>query len=388
MLVLLAAGIGITPLLAMAHARAASGASFTLHYYVSRAQEAAFATEIARQLTGWNLPDPLLRRGAESAPAAGAGSGGSGRRHPGLLLRSARIYGPGSRYRAVGRMGGGAIAQRSVPAARPDGSVGGGRNLHHHPRLHRGTLAGPGEQNHRPGAAGAWRRGAASPARWDLRRLPDAGAGEPSTTGIPCSRRRKTGRRAAYCAVLLPQPVGQFSYRSRGISGPSPAGQRWRPVSPARRRKTITIALNSSRPLPVKTPLAPCKSNTAPAAGGPGADGQLNRGDQQTARAFCFIRHGGGKPRWTSHRHQTGRQPHRATSSPSSTVKWPNVTISSARTLIINGTSARVGAGYGSADSLATEVPIKLAIPEAEQYQRDAFDTRPAPRSQGTAAGR
>ena len=50
--VLLAAGIGITPLLAMAHARAASGASFTLHYYVSRAQEAAFATEIARQLTG------------------------------------------------------------------------------------------------------------------------------------------------------------------------------------------------------------------------------------------------------------------------------------------------------------------------------------------------
>lgn len=50
--VLLAAGIGITPLLAMAHARAASGASFTLHYYVSRAQEAAFATEIARQLAG------------------------------------------------------------------------------------------------------------------------------------------------------------------------------------------------------------------------------------------------------------------------------------------------------------------------------------------------
>lgn len=50
--VLLAAGIGITPLLAMAHARAASGASFTLHYYVSRAQEVAFATEIARQLAG------------------------------------------------------------------------------------------------------------------------------------------------------------------------------------------------------------------------------------------------------------------------------------------------------------------------------------------------
>ncbi len=159
--VLLAAGIGITPLLAMAHARAASGASFTLHYYVSRAQEAAFATEIARQLTGGICQIHCSGRGAESAPAAGAGSGGSGRRHPGLLLRSARIYGPGSRYRTGGRMGGGAIAQRSVPAARPDGGVGGGRNLHHHPHLHRGALAGAGGQNHRPGAAGAWRRGAA-----------------------------------------------------------------------------------------------------------------------------------------------------------------------------------------------------------------------------------
>ncbi len=43
-------------------------------------------------------------------------------------------------------MGGGAIAQRSVPAARPDGGVGGGRNLHHHPHLHRGALAGAGDK--------------------------------------------------------------------------------------------------------------------------------------------------------------------------------------------------------------------------------------------------
>ena len=44
--VLLAAGIGITPLLAMAHARAASGASFTLHYYVKEHGNAAFAREL------------------------------------------------------------------------------------------------------------------------------------------------------------------------------------------------------------------------------------------------------------------------------------------------------------------------------------------------------
>ncbi len=236
--VLLAAGIGITPLLAMAHARAASGASFTLHYYVSRAQEAAFATEIDRQLTGGICQIHCSDEGQSPPPAAGAGSGGSGRRHPGLLLRSARIYGPGSRYRTGGRMGGGAIAQRSVPAARPDGGVGGGRNLHHHPHLHRGALAGAGGQNHRPGAAGAWRRGAALLRDGDLRRLPDAGTrGNRRPPGYRAVGGGKTGRRAAYCAVLLPQPVGQFSYRSRGISGPSPAGRRGRPVSPVRRRR-------------------------------------------------------------------------------------------------------------------------------------------------------
>ena len=187
--VLLAAGIGITPLLAMAHARAASGASFTLHYYVSRAQEAAFATEIARQLTG------------------------------GICQIHCSDEGQSPRQR---------LAQ----------DLGGGRNLHHHPRLHRGALAGAGGQNHRPGAAGAWRRGAALLRDGDLRRLPDAGTrGNRRPPGYRAVGGGKTGRRAAYCAVLLPQPVGQFSYRSRGISGPSPAGRRGRPVSPVRRRR-------------------------------------------------------------------------------------------------------------------------------------------------------
>ncbi len=165
--VLLAAGIGITPLLAMAHARAASGTSFTLHYYVSRAQEAAFATEIARQLTGGNLPDPLLRRGAESAPAAGAGSGGSGRRHPGLLLRSARIYGPGSRYprgRSDGRRRNCTAKRSSRPPRRrrrrrtepspspspPPGSAGRCR----------------GDKTHRPGVCRSMASRCRSPARW------------------------------------------------------------------------------------------------------------------------------------------------------------------------------------------------------------------------------
>ncbi len=232
--VLLAAGIGITPLLAMAHARAASGASFTLHYYVSRAQEAARHRD-RQPAHRRNLPDPLLCR--RRVRACGW------RRIWGAPDADTRVYfcGPagfmnGARHRAGGRLGGGATAQRSVPAARHDGGLGGGRNLHHHPRLHRGALAGTGEQNHRPGAAGAWRRCAALLRNGDLRRLPDAGAGG---NGRPPGYRAvgggKTGSGAAYCAVLLPQPVGQFSYRSRGISDRSPAVRRGRPVSPARR---------------------------------------------------------------------------------------------------------------------------------------------------------
>ncbi len=46
----------------MAHARAASGASFTLHYYVSRAQDGRLRHRDRPPASWWNLPDPLLRR--------------------------------------------------------------------------------------------------------------------------------------------------------------------------------------------------------------------------------------------------------------------------------------------------------------------------------------
>ncbi len=187
--VLLAAGIGITPLLAMAHARAASGASFTLHYYVSRAQEAAFATEIARQLAGGICQIHCSDEGRVRA-SAGAGSGGSGRRHPVYFAVRPDLW-PGfaiPRGRSDGR---GTIAQRSVPAARPDGGVGGGRNLHHHPRLHRGALAGAGDktiaqvlQEHGVAVPLSCEMGICGACLTPVRE-------EPSTTGIPCSRRRK-----------------------------------------------------------------------------------------------------------------------------------------------------------------------------------------------------
>ena len=198
--------------------------------------------------------------------------------------------------------------------------------------------------NHRPGAAGAWRRGAALPRDGICGAcLTPVREGTVDHRDTVQSEAEKTGRRTAYCAVLLHQPVGQFSYRSRGISGPSPAGRRGRPVSPVRRAKRRQSPSRSTAADTAagEDAAGAVQSNTARRCG-PGADGQLNRGDQQTARAFCFIRHGSGKPGGPGHRHQAEGKSHRATSSRPARSDGPNVTISSARTLIVNGTSARV----------------------------------------------
>lgn len=72
---LLAAGIGITPLYAMALALEAAGTPFTLHYYVRQAESAAFAHELAQVEHGNCVihtisPRTLL---AEHIPVATAG---------------------------------------------------------------------------------------------------------------------------------------------------------------------------------------------------------------------------------------------------------------------------------------------------------------------------
>ncbi|WP_262787691.1 PDR/VanB family oxidoreductase [Enterobacter cloacae] len=72
---LLAAGIGITPLYAMALALEAAGTPFTLHYYVRQAESAAFARELAQVEHGNCVihtisPRTLL---AEHIPVATAG---------------------------------------------------------------------------------------------------------------------------------------------------------------------------------------------------------------------------------------------------------------------------------------------------------------------------
>ncbi|HGH4668168.1 TPA: 2Fe-2S iron-sulfur cluster-binding protein [Enterobacter cloacae] len=72
---LLAAGIGITPLYAMALALEAAGTPFTLHYYVRQAESAAYARELAQIEHGncvihTTSPRTLL---AEHIPVATAG---------------------------------------------------------------------------------------------------------------------------------------------------------------------------------------------------------------------------------------------------------------------------------------------------------------------------
>lgn len=72
---LLAAGIGITPLYAMALALEAAGTPFTLHYYVRQAESAAFARELAQVEQGncvihTTSPRTLL---AEHIPVGTAG---------------------------------------------------------------------------------------------------------------------------------------------------------------------------------------------------------------------------------------------------------------------------------------------------------------------------
>ncbi|STQ12830.1 (hypo)xanthine hydroxylase reductase [Enterobacter cloacae] len=90
-MLLLAAGIGITPLYAMALQLEAAGTPFTLHYYVKHAESAAFACELAQLKHGecvihTTSPRTLLGR------AYPDGRGGSSR----LGLWPGRVYGNGT----------------------------------------------------------------------------------------------------------------------------------------------------------------------------------------------------------------------------------------------------------------------------------------------------
>lgn len=62
------------------------------------------------------------------------------------------------------------------------------------------------------------------------------------------------------------------------------------------------------------------------AASRPGANGQLNRGHQQPARALRLIRDGRRKPGRPANRDQTESKAPQATSMPSSTARCPNAT--------------------------------------------------------------
>ncbi len=214
---------------------AASGASFTLHYYVSRAQEVAFATEIARQLAG----------GICQIHCSDEGQSPRQRLAQDLGLRTPT---PGSTCGPPDLWPGFAI-----PHGRPDGRRRNctAKRSSRPPRRRRrrrtepspspspppGALAGAGDktiarvlQEHGVAVPLSCEMGICGACLTPVRE----GTVDHRDTVQSEAEKQAAEQHIALCAL---QPVGQFSYRSRGISGPSPAGRRGRPVSPVRRRR-------------------------------------------------------------------------------------------------------------------------------------------------------
>ena len=104
----------------------------------------------------------------------------------------------------------------------------------------------------------------------------------------------------------------------------------------------MTIALSSSRPLPVKTPLAPVMSNTAPPPAAPALMASWMEATSSppalSASSGTVVASQVDQPTGT----RPKAKPHMATIRPSSSARWPKATIISARMLIANGTSASV----------------------------------------------
>ncbi len=100
---LFAGGIGVTPLLTMAHRLHALGREFVLHYSVRRRGEAGFLADIAA--APWRDRARAARqRGGHARRLRAAGSG-VGARVPSLRLRRRALHGRGVRGRTGRRAG-------------------------------------------------------------------------------------------------------------------------------------------------------------------------------------------------------------------------------------------------------------------------------------------
>lgn len=187
----------------MAHARAASGASFTLHYYVSRAQEAAFATGIARQLAGGICQihcsdegqSPRQRRRGYRAPDADTRVYFCG--PPGFMARvrdTARAVGWGEEQlhsEAFSRPPRRRRRRRTEPSPSPSPPPG-----------RRWPV--PGDKTI---AQVLQEHGVAVPLSCEMGicgACPGGTRREPSTTGIPCSRRRKNRPQSSILRCAAP----------------------------------------------------------------------------------------------------------------------------------------------------------------------------------------
>lgn len=96
---LLAAGIGITPLYAMALRLKAEGVPFTLHYYLKNRAQGAFVRELQRRVQRRKRGDSLLLRRRQRPTAFSRRAEQDAYRISDLSLRARGIYG----RRAPGR---------------------------------------------------------------------------------------------------------------------------------------------------------------------------------------------------------------------------------------------------------------------------------------------
>ena len=124
---LLAGGIGVTPILCMAERLAVTGASFEMHYCTRSPERTAFRDRIAASSFAprvhFHFDDGDAAQKLELDRAAGDGAPG----HAPLRLRPEGLHGLGARRGARRRLAGRAAALRVL--RRRSGQVGAGRRL-------------------------------------------------------------------------------------------------------------------------------------------------------------------------------------------------------------------------------------------------------------------
>jgi len=197
---LMAGGIGVTPILAMAESLAARGAAFEMHYCVRAPERAAFRERIgasgyaARVHFHYDSGDADQKLDRDAARGAGAG-------HSSLRVRSARLHRPRTGCREGAGLAGSTAARGVLRHCR-------GRHQRRPGLRRKAGVDGkgahrPGGQDRDRGARGARRRHSIFLRAGRMRHVPDARAGRRARPPRPVSDGAGAGGERPVHAVLL-----------------------------------------------------------------------------------------------------------------------------------------------------------------------------------------